>query len=198
MVFLKQKFITNMSVYDKYYKTENLFGEPYPELIQFFSAYPTRGKLLDLGCGQGRDAIALAKLGYEVTGIDHSSVGINQMVRRAKEDNLQLSGLTTDIYAYDKINEFDFILLDSMFHFEKTDKVKEIAFLEKILTQMMPDALLVVCIQDTGKKVEILNKTIRDHTSSDYLVNQKLTYVFTDDETGHQSVTDYRMIALKK
>lgn len=26
--------------YDKYYQTENLFGEPYPELIEFFAEYP--------------------------------------------------------------------------------------------------------------------------------------------------------------
>ena len=65
--------------YDKYYQTENLFGEPYPELIEFFAEYPYKGKLLDLGCGQGRDAIALARLGYSVTGIDNSKVGIQQM-----------------------------------------------------------------------------------------------------------------------
>ena len=43
--------------YDKHNRNENLFGEPYPELIKFFSNYPKRGKLLDLGCGQGRNAI---------------------------------------------------------------------------------------------------------------------------------------------
>ncbi len=65
--------------YDKHYQTENLFGEPYPELIDFFTAYPERGKLLDLGYGQGRNAIPLARMGYEVTGIDISRVGIEQM-----------------------------------------------------------------------------------------------------------------------
>ena len=58
--------------YDEYYQTENLFGAPYPELLTFYSAIKQKGKLLDLGCGQGRDAIALAKIGFEVTGIDYS------------------------------------------------------------------------------------------------------------------------------
>lgn len=38
--------------YDKYCQTENLFGAPYPELIQFFPEYQRKGKVLDLGCGQ--------------------------------------------------------------------------------------------------------------------------------------------------
>lgn len=37
--------------YDKYYQTENLFGDPYPELIKFLTDYPKKGKVLDLGCG---------------------------------------------------------------------------------------------------------------------------------------------------
>ena len=69
-----------MADYDKYYKTEDLFGEPYPELIDFFKIYEPKGKLIDLGCGQGRDSISLAKLGYNVTGIDNSKVGIDQMI----------------------------------------------------------------------------------------------------------------------
>lgn len=65
--------------YDKYYQTENLFGKPYPELIKYFSTYPKQGKVLDLGCGQGRDSIPIARLGFDVTGIDNSRVGIEQM-----------------------------------------------------------------------------------------------------------------------
>lgn len=82
-----------MSVtYDKYYLTENLFGKPYPELIEFFADYPRKGKVLDLGCGQGRDAIALARLGYSVTGIDNSKVGIDQMNQFGQNENLDLVG----------------------------------------------------------------------------------------------------------
>ena len=59
-----------MPTYDKHYQTPNYFGEPYPELLSFFSKYKPKGHVLDLGCGQGRDAIAMARMGYKVTGVD--------------------------------------------------------------------------------------------------------------------------------
>ena len=30
--------------YDKYYQTENLFGRPFRELMDFFSEYPKKGR----------------------------------------------------------------------------------------------------------------------------------------------------------
>ncbi len=70
--------------YDKYYQTENLFGKAYPELIDFYAKVEEKGELLDLGCGQGRDSIPLAKLGFSVTGIDYSKVGIKQLSKKKK------------------------------------------------------------------------------------------------------------------
>ena len=62
--------------YDTYYQQENLFGKAYPELLAFFNQFEGKGKVLDLGCGQGRDAIPLARMGFEVRAIDSSQVGI--------------------------------------------------------------------------------------------------------------------------
>ncbi len=60
--------------YDKYHQTENLFGEPYPELMTFFENYNRKETLIDVCCGQGRDCISLARMGYTVTGIDNSKI----------------------------------------------------------------------------------------------------------------------------
>jgi SAM-dependent methyltransferase len=117
--------------YDKYYQTKDLFGAPYPELLAFFEQYSKKGKVLDLGCGQGRDAIALARLGYTVTGVDSSKVGVEQMIHTVNNENLRLHGMVGDIYAFDPFNAFDIILLDSMFHFTKKDKEKEEGLVKK-------------------------------------------------------------------
>ena len=184
--------------YDKYYLTENLFGEPYPELIGFMSDYPKKGKVLDLGCGQGRDAIALARLGYSVTGIDNSKVGIDQMNEIGEIENLNLDGQVGDIYSFDRLGEFDIVLLDSMFHFAKKDKEKEVGLIKRIVSDIRNGALLVVCIQDTGDKVQILNQAIDFEKELSRLTDKKFTYTFEDSDNGHKSKTDYRMVVVEK
>ena len=46
-----------MSVYDKYYLEPNHFGRPYADLMDYFEGVAKKGKRVDLGAGQGRDAI---------------------------------------------------------------------------------------------------------------------------------------------
>ncbi|MDN5212226.1 methyltransferase domain-containing protein [Fulvivirgaceae bacterium BMA12] len=183
--------------YDKYYQTANLFGDPYPELIDFFKNYPQRGQLLDMGCGQGRDAIPLARLGYNVTGVDHSKVGIAQMKKTAQAENLSLKGMVVDIYQYDHFSEFDFILLDSMFHFTRVDKKKETDLVKRILLGSRKDAVIVFCLQHTGNKVSILNKTIDAVGNQKRIFETDLAYNYQDTQSGHSSTTNYKMIVTK-
>ncbi len=184
--------------YNQYYQTENLFGAPYPELIQFFATFPQKGKVLDLGCGQGRDAIPIARMGYEVVGIDHSKVGVEQMIEIAKRENLALTGLVSNIYEVDDFKDFDFILLDSMFHFLKADLHRETSLIQKIMTGMDVGSLIIFCIQDSGKKVKILNEIVKAFKTYSTIRDQPIEYLFEDKETGHKSKTKYRQIIVQK
>ena len=181
--------------YDKYYQTVNLFGDAYPELIAFFNKLPNKGKVLDLGCGQGRDSIPLARLGFEVTGIDNSQVGIEQMNNLAKSENLKLIGVTSDIFEFENFGEFDFVLLDSMFHFAKKDLLKETEFIKKIISKITKGCIVIFCIQDTGKKVEILKETISFQVGLNGIEDKKFKYTF--DDGGHKSESNYRMVVIK-
>ncbi|MFK7951182.1 MAG: methyltransferase domain-containing protein [Saprospiraceae bacterium] len=184
--------------YDDYYQTENLFGKPYAELIDFFSNIKKKGKLLDLGCGQGRDAIPLAKLGYEVTGIDNSKIGIQQLNQIAKKEALPIIGIVADIYSYSDFKVFDFILLDSMFHFGKKEKTTEIAFLNRIISETKPQTIITICIQNIGEKAVILNSVISANDDLRIIHQVELVYIFRDKSSNHSSKTPYKMITIQK
>lgn len=188
-----------MADYNKYYKTENLFGEPFVELIEFFENHKIKGKLIDVGCGQGRDSIALARLGYDVTGIDNSKLGIDQMTKKSDKENLKLTGLVGDIYKFDDFQDFDIILLDSIFHFEKRDRKRETDLILKIANKLEKGGLICICIQDTGSKVKILKDTIKN-TKLDFKVlnDSSLIYKYKDKESGHKSETTYLMYIVKR
>lgn len=185
-------------VYDKYYQTENLFGSPYPELIKFFADLPMRGKVLDVGCGQGRNAIALARCGYTVVGIDNSLVGINQMMRIGNDEKLILTGQLEDIYSFDKFHEFDIVLMDNMLHFYKKDIEKEKELIKKIVKELKTQSILVICIQDTGNKVQILNQTLDFHSPLYRIEEKKFQHTFEDKKHQTSTETNFRMIAVKK
>jgi 2-polyprenyl-3-methyl-5-hydroxy-6-metoxy-1,4-benzoquinol methylase len=184
--------------YDKYYKVENLFGAPYPELLEFYSGVAVKGKLLDIGCGQGRDAVALARLGFEVTGIDNSAVGIAQLNTVAKQEGLSLTGVVADIYTFTDFKPFNFILMDSMFHFGKKERDKEVSFLKSIFQKAALDTLITICLQNTGKKVEILNGIISTEDVIEETNRTSLVYRYEDKESGHSSETMYEMVTLCK
>lgn len=188
-----------MTTYDKYYLTEDLFGEPYPELIEFFNQYEPKGKLLDVGCGQGRDSLSLARLGYQVTGIDNSRVGIDQLNSRSKKEGLNLKGLVGDIYSFTGFQNFDIVLLDSMFHFQKRDLEQEKALIRRVATRIGRGGLICVCIQDTGQKVKILKNTLaKSGVEFEVLNDTSLIYSFKDKETGFTSETNYCMYIVRK
>lgn len=184
--------------YDKHYRTENLFGEPYPELINFFSNNPTSGKLLDLGCGQGRDAIPLAKLGYEVTGIDNSAVGIRQVERIAKLEELNLTGLVADIHKFQDFRNFDFILLDSMFHFRKSELKQETELVERVIQESKKGTLIIFCIQNSGSKIKTFNNIVSNLKFTLRTTELDFKYIYEDKESDHVAISKYKMIVIKK
>uniref|UniRef100_A0A7C1JNM2 Class I SAM-dependent methyltransferase n=1 Tax=Caldilinea aerophila TaxID=133453 RepID=A0A7C1JNM2_9CHLR len=61
--------------------------EPPPEVLAYVPTLPV-GRALDLGCGFGRGALFLAKLGWEVDAIDFISHAIEEAQRRAQQAGL--------------------------------------------------------------------------------------------------------------
>ncbi|MGC9346424.1 MAG: class I SAM-dependent methyltransferase, partial [Candidatus Bathyarchaeales archaeon] len=50
----------------------------------------SKGLVLDLGMGEGRNAIFLAQNGFDVEGIDISKTAVNRCLQLAKEKNVDV------------------------------------------------------------------------------------------------------------
>jgi SAM-dependent methyltransferase len=59
------------------------------------------GRALDLACGEGQNAIWLATLGWDVTGVDFSEVAIAKARARAERDALTVEFVCADLAEYE-------------------------------------------------------------------------------------------------
>ncbi len=79
-------------------------GDPNPQLVAEAEGL-TPGRALDVGCGEGRDAIWLAGRGWEVTGIDISTTALARARGHAEEAGADVASRTewawADITTYD-------------------------------------------------------------------------------------------------
>jgi 2-polyprenyl-3-methyl-5-hydroxy-6-metoxy-1,4-benzoquinol methylase len=68
------------------------------------------GRALDVGMGDGRNALALAERGWDVTGVDLAEAGVARAVQAAREKGLKVAGVIQDIDAFDfGTNRWDLI-----------------------------------------------------------------------------------------
>ena len=100
---------------ERYAGEEPLFtADPARFLGQEVAEMPP-GRALDLGCGEGRNALWLAERGWHVTGVDFSDVGLAKARRLAASRGIPLDRLElelADLAGYDPPPEaFDLVLL---------------------------------------------------------------------------------------
>lgn len=84
------------------YDTSELIwkGEPNQFLPPEVADLPP-GRALDLGCGEGRNAVWLATQGWIVTGVDFSDVGIDKARRLASENGVDGTWVVADATTWE-------------------------------------------------------------------------------------------------
>lgn len=188
-----------MSNYDKQYKEENLFGQPYPEFVSFMDAWQPKGTVLDIGCGQGRDSLFLAKQGYSVTGIDASEVGIRQMLEFASSSKLGIKGIVADFFEYEFQESYDVIVLDSILHFAKADLLKELALLEKLSSSLSLGGIMCLFVHKSKPKEKQLKAFFEESVFSwRCLQDAYINYTYFEKSSNFKSSFQYHMYFVQK
>lgn len=83
-------------------------------------------KVLDIGCGEGKDAVFLARNGYIVTAFDLSETGIEKGKKLAEKCNTYVDFFKADITDFRATEYYDIIFSSGVYHFIKPEIRKEI------------------------------------------------------------------------
>lgn len=82
-------------------------------------------RILDIGCGEGKDAVFFARCGYEVAAFDNSKHGISKAKKLAEHNHVQVDFFVADIQDYFPNTEYDIIFCSGALHFISQAERKE-------------------------------------------------------------------------
>ena len=128
---------------EAYRSVESLWGlKPDRTLIEYAKAVP-KGVILDLGIGEGRNALFFAKMGYEVEGADISQTAIERCLQRAETQNLKIKAEVKDLKEMEIAQgKYSLIIAAWVLNFLRKTEVDKIV--NKIKDGLKKDGLVYV------------------------------------------------------
>ena len=129
--------------YEEYYASEDYYWgiEPAELCYELLKLLPPGKdvKVLDIGCGEGKDAVFMAKQGYQVTAFDITKNGIAKTLKLAKENDVKVDAFIADINDFSIDETFDIIYSTGTIQYLDEDKIP--AFFEKVRNMTRPDGI---------------------------------------------------------
>ena len=111
----------SLTEYDKRYSTEGYYWGQTPNTLCYEIMRlkpPTKPhKVLDIGCGEGKDAVFLARNGYKVTAFDISEKGLLKARELANHCNVKIDFFKADVRDFRLETDYDIIFSSGVFHY---------------------------------------------------------------------------------
>jgi tellurite methyltransferase len=110
--------VTSEPFWERAYRSgaEDPFGSASTEVLELVNSLPPGSRVLDLGCGAGRNALPLARAGMEVTAVDVSSAACGRLVQLAERAGLRLQVLAQDISRFAFLGSYDVVIAHGVLH----------------------------------------------------------------------------------
>ena len=106
------------------------------------------GKALDLGCGQGRNALFLAQHGFEVTAVDQNELALEILQSIVEQEDLEMTVGLYDINSANLKQSYELIVSTVVLMFLQADRIP--AIIRNMQDQTNPGGYnLIVCAMDT-------------------------------------------------
>lgn len=96
--------------------SKSIWGEPSRTCGSILESLPARSGVLDLGCGDGRNAFLFAAAGHDVTCVDISSEAIRRLRDLAERKELSVVARTMDVMALELDEDYDLIMANGVFN----------------------------------------------------------------------------------
>ncbi len=135
----------------RYASTELVWGrEPNRFVVSEFAGLQP-GRVLDLGCGEGRNAVWLAVNGWRATAVDFSSVAIDRGRELARAAGVEVDWVVADLTAYEpEPGRYDAVLI-AYLHLVPEERSR---VLRRAVAALAPGGHLVVIGHDLANLTE--------------------------------------------
>lgn len=113
--------------YDERYSGQDFYWGKQPsemcdrviEIVRPSSGY--RPRLIDLGCGEGRNAVYFAQNGFDVIGVDISLPGLEKTQKYAGEAGVRVEAVQADIINFRLEDTYDVVFSTGTLHYLPAD-----------------------------------------------------------------------------
>lgn len=142
-----------MSEFDSTYASANgLFygSEPSIDLVLFVQSEKIApGPALDLGCGDGRNSLYLAELGFDVTGIDISTVAITKLRTEATRRGVEITAILGDVRDHTYLPQHYHLIVANTILDHIADEQEGNELAKAIQCTLLPEGYLFVSVHTT-------------------------------------------------
>jgi len=129
-----------------------IIGTPQPVIVEVERDGWIRGRVLDCGCGTGEHTIHLARLGYDVLGVDASRLAVERATANAARQGVEARFQVADALNLTARSEYDTIVDSALFHI--FDDIGRARYTESLYGACREGALVhLLGLSDAGPKI---------------------------------------------
>jgi ubiquinone/menaquinone biosynthesis C-methylase UbiE len=96
---------------ERYSKSEYVWTDTVNQFVQQYLSDLPPGSAVDLGAGEGRNAVWLARRGWSVTAVDFSAVGLDKGHRLAADHEVDVEWVVADATTWQSPRPVDLVVL---------------------------------------------------------------------------------------
>ena len=125
------------------------YTRTHSEVIEALETITQPCKVLDLGCGRGRNALYLARKGFDVTAVDYNQASLDILQEVMEIEDLDLQVGTYDINTASLSQDYEWIISTVVFMSLQRDRVPDI--IQNMQEKTRPGGYnLIVAAMDTA------------------------------------------------